>query len=146
MCQRSVVRVCSKSLMGWKEGTLGLTDVSLKLIGNMDQIDFSSNCYLIAVLDASSKAPAGILDGTLSSFGDYDQCLQVKSDNVKLGFDGQHCMVKLSSDTDKSSPSEIDTFIRDKLPVYEYFYLNLALCLPSTCSVQDVSALVNQGN
>lgn len=34
----------------------------------------SVNAYTL--LDASSKSPSGILDGTISSYGDYDQCLR----------------------------------------------------------------------
>ena len=47
------------------------------------------------MLDASAKLPSGILDGTLTEFGDYDECLAIeKLDNKKkVQFTGQYCVV-----------------------------------------------------
>lgn len=51
-----------------------------------------------AVLDASAKLPSGVLDGTLSDFGDFDQCLEVvKADSrKKVQFTGQYCSLDAS--------------------------------------------------
>lgn len=38
--------------------------------------------------DASAKFPSGILNGNINQLGDYNQCLDVVSDN----FQGQYCL------------------------------------------------------
>lgn len=44
----------------------------------------------LSVFDASAKLPSGILNGNINQFGDFDQCLIVKSGNGK--FQGKHCL------------------------------------------------------
>lgn len=47
------------------------------------------------MLDASAKLPSGILDGTLTDFGDYDECLAIEKfdKKKKVQFTGQYCVV-----------------------------------------------------
>ena len=42
--------------------------------------------------DASSKISAGLLTGNYRQFGNYDECLRVKTD---YGFTGQACNAKI---------------------------------------------------
>lgn len=42
------------------------------------------------MFDASAKLPSGILNGNINQFGDFDQCLSVRSKNGK--FQGKHCL------------------------------------------------------
>ncbi|GFT96059.1 NRF domain-containing protein [Nephila pilipes] len=71
---------CSKSIMALVTGIRGLKSWAFRM------------------LDASTKFPSGILDGTLSDFGDYDECINiVKEDNKKrVQFTGQYCVVEAS--------------------------------------------------
>ncbi|GBN67188.1 hypothetical protein AVEN_121900-1, partial [Araneus ventricosus] len=108
-------------------------------------------------LDASAKLPSGVLDGTLTDFGDYDQCLAVeKLDNKKkVQFTGQYCVVE-AAPLLPSKPHRVqfktvvldvtnfthpDSVLADFASNANMFYLmklRLGLCLPSTCSVSDV--------
>ena len=115
-----------------------------------------------AFIDASGKSPSGILDGTISSYGDYDQCLQQSGTfcMVRLQVDHQQASVDSSrhhssdiSSTDSrdektvnSVPSmpEIHAKVDEILPIFAYFYLNMGLCMPSSCSAQDVATIVNK--
>lgn len=36
------------------------------------------------MLDATSKGPEGILDGNTFSFGNYDECLSIKSKHIEI--------------------------------------------------------------
>ncbi|KFM75359.1 hypothetical protein X975_09373, partial [Stegodyphus mimosarum] len=69
---------CSKSIMALVQGVRGMKNWAFRM------------------LDASAKLPSGVLDGTLSDFGEYDQCLEVvKEDNrKKIQFTGQYCTVE----------------------------------------------------
>ena len=42
------------------------------------------------MLDASAKLPSGILNGNINQFGDFDQCLSVKSESD--GIRGKYCL------------------------------------------------------
>lgn len=48
-----------------------------------------------AVLDSIGRPAAGIMDVTMSDFGDYDQCLAIKSMEPGgiVDFRGQHCNI-----------------------------------------------------
>ncbi|XP_042901090.1 uncharacterized protein [Parasteatoda tepidariorum] len=50
---------CQKSILALVQGVRGMKSWAYRM------------------LDASAKIPSGILDGTLSDFGDYDQCLDI---------------------------------------------------------------------
>lgn len=56
-----------------------------------------------AVVDASSKIPSGILEGTLMDFGSFEECLQIKvltprkTSNRKELFRGRYCMMGFHS-------------------------------------------------
>ncbi|CAG2103166.1 unnamed protein product [Medioppia subpectinata] len=48
------------------------------------------------IFDSMGKLPSGLSDGVITSFGDYDQCLAVKSGpqmNTKTIY-GKYCLVK----------------------------------------------------
>lgn len=50
------------------------------------------------VLDASGKFPEGILDGTFTSLGAYDECLDIKLTDLRNSTDaakGQYCAVNI---------------------------------------------------
>lgn len=106
---------------------------------------------LHTVIDASSKTPAGVLDGTLSSYGDYDQCLALGHDaRFVAPFAGQHCMIKLDPNFKSNNNNmhrsllQIERSLEKTLPIFEYYYINVGLCVPASCSVEDVSSLVTR--
>ncbi|GFT86830.1 NRF domain-containing protein [Trichonephila clavipes] len=118
----------------------------------------------IYVIDSSTKFPSGVLDGTLSDFGDYDQCLNiVKEDNRKrVQFTGQYCVVEAAPllppmphrvqfktvVLDVSNFSQPDSVLSDLASNINMFYLmklRLGLCMPSTCSVTDVQEIAKLG-
>ncbi|XP_055952756.1 nose resistant to fluoxetine protein 6-like [Argiope bruennichi] len=117
----------------------------------------SLKSWAFRMLDASAKPPSGVLDGTLTDFGDYDQCLAVeKLDNKKkVQFTGQYCVVEAAPILpskphrvqfktvvlDVTNFSHPDSVLSDFASNANMFYLmklRLGLCLPSTCSISDV--------
>lgn len=89
------------------------------------------------MLDASAKMPSSFLESTITSMGDYDECLAV--DNH--GFTGKYCMV----DVFPLRPQE-HVWRKDILHFGKYSFFNgtayfFGLCFPSTCSEDDVRSL-----
>ncbi|KAG8200757.1 hypothetical protein JTE90_022358 [Oedothorax gibbosus] len=110
--------------------------------------------YALKMADASAKVVDGILTGTLSGFGSFDQCVEIiisKEKNVR----GQYCTIEAWP---KLPPKprfyainrRLDAFKRfenDTGPLGEFtkylqlFYMfpfRLGVCIPSTCSREDL--------
>jgi hypothetical protein len=51
-------------------------------------------CY--TVFDSSTKIPEGVLMGTSSHLGNYDECLKVNVNEDWGSFKGQHCMASIT--------------------------------------------------
>lgn len=94
------------------------------------------------LLDASSKATAGILQGNVLALGDYDACMYIKADvGSKRSFQGMHCSIEVELDdaTNKSSYGKIYT---DHLPALGAFHPKYSMCLPSSCTTQEIEYMV----
>ncbi|KAG8287293.1 hypothetical protein J6590_041537 [Homalodisca vitripennis] len=90
------------------------------------------------LVDASSKLPSGVLDGHIMDLGSYDQCLSVEAPG-KI-FVGQMCVVEARG----FFPDTIDKFNAERpfmQPLRED--LLFSVCVPSSCTAQDVSAHLN---
>ena len=99
--------------------------------------------YYYLVLDSSSKTPSNFLGGSVSSFGDFDQCLQTSSEFEKNNFNGKYCTFKLGPDKNIITTREIDKVFQEQYPVFAYYYIQQAICLPSTCDDQDAINLID---
>ncbi|KAH9511887.1 hypothetical protein DERF_010311 [Dermatophagoides farinae] len=112
------------------------------------------------VLDAAGKIPSGLLEGTLSSVGDYNQCLEIKSprsqnENLKQ-FRGKYCFArpivphprgKIIINKDRSLPFGIPTSLIDEISDALYFFnrsmINIGICIPSTCTADEIQLTLN---
>lgn len=93
-------------------------------------------------IDASANLPAGFLDGTLSSLGDYDQCLSIQSPDEEAFIRGSYCMVKFTK-VHRRYSTPVQDEIANGLFLYDALPLSLAICLPDACtSEQDIRSLL----
>ena len=63
----------------------------------------------------------------------------------ELNIRGKYCVLKLTSSASSSSngvQSEIEVEFKKAIPAIKHFPLNSALCVPSSCSSNDVRAIV----
>ena len=97
-----------------------------------------------SVLDASSKSPSGILNGTLTSFGDFDQCIYLRTrEDVFPSFAGKYCSIEFSVETEGNHfAGNITNIIRSRIPAFGSHDLQLGLCLPSLCEDKDIDTFV----
>lgn len=128
--------------------------------------------WAIKMLDATGKPSAGIFEGSLSLFGNYRQCLNIRvpdedememTDQFEEYFRGQFCEIHLKPWMPKKKPyylinSSIDSLLRKDYKFYEktlydelaeiavafnFLDIRLDFCLPSTCSIGDVQRVAD---
>ncbi|GBL87224.1 hypothetical protein AVEN_262996-1, partial [Araneus ventricosus] len=114
-------------------------------------------------VDSSAKAFDGLLSGALSSFGEYDQCLETnvfdrkKKDEVL--FQGQHCMVQVRlplppktkryrlydqlEELKNFSGTEVMKHMSQRAHLMHYIPIRIGLCIPSGCTEDDLQNILN---
>ncbi|KAI1293644.1 hypothetical protein HDE_06454 [Halotydeus destructor] len=86
-------------------------------------------------IDSASSSPLGYLEGTTTNFGDFDQCLL-------LGERSQYCNMHIYP-IEKGFAFE-DSHVRLNNLTLPDFGIFQSLCLPQTCSNDDIKQLVTQ--
>ena len=127
----------------------------------------------VIVFDATAKMPSGVTEGVVSSFGEYDQCLQIKSPTINITDQyiyGKYCLVKpympypdfkelaqlkeipfLSEQNNRLMMNELKPNLNllKLLLTYNFlarkFYLfHIGVCIPSTCSAGDLHNVLHK--
>jgi hypothetical protein len=113
--------------------------------------------------------PSGIMDGKLSAFGQFDECLDIESQpNNGKAFYGKYCLAKtpihflhpiVRSNKDNDSLHEnslkskyfsaykLDNNLLKMMQAINLFdisYYRLGLCIPSTCDAKEIERAVNK--
>ncbi|XP_076316315.1 nose resistant to fluoxetine protein 6-like [Tachypleus tridentatus] len=114
--------------------------------------------WAIRMVDAAGKPPGGILTGTLTGFGSYDECVNiVASQNQKELFRGSYCTVdfrpslppkprfysineklKGLEEFQKDDDSFFSTVGAGNAQFFYFLSFRLGVCVPSTCQRQDI--------
>lgn len=119
------------------------------------------------MLDATGKPTAGIFQGSLTMYGNYRQCLNIRApdeDEIEITeqfeeyFRGQFCVIHLKPWMPTKQPfyhlnSTIEPLLRKNYKYYEktlydelaeiaiafnFIDIRMDLCVPSTCTVADI--------
>ncbi|KAH6947723.1 hypothetical protein HPB50_020929 [Hyalomma asiaticum] len=115
--------------------------------------------WAVQMMDATGRPPAGMMQGRLSGYGAYEQCLAVKHDEGI--FQGKYCMVHLRYEGGEMSPSlaKVVTKFANYLGfekagnvsrMYDEEFLPVAplykfgLCVPSLCEADDLQAIMDR--
>lgn len=117
-------------------------------------------------MTSSGQLPTGLLSGTISSFGDYDQCLAAKERAIDetQSLSGKYCLLEVSLPILENNNTGRSLLIgasrrQDILPqdvfsqelvsrlamLHSAFYtsnLTIGLCVPSTCSGEELVQLI----
>jgi hypothetical protein len=103
--------------------------------------------------------PSGILEGIVTDFGDYDQCLAIKP-NEMIG-ESQYCLVDISLPLPKPMPihqnifhkvnvlpqfvnkSENNVFVElsKDASFFYWIFIRLGICAPNLCNSHDLKEL-----
>jgi len=122
----------------------------------------------ILVIDTIGIPTSGFADGVQSSFGEYDECLNIKSQNSEDNnnvFTGQYCLLKLilpypeKEDTSQNQTIELGSRYANEMNLQKLFTvkalierLNLwngtvfrfGICIPSVCSAHEIENMLNK--
>ncbi|CAH1786929.1 unnamed protein product [Owenia fusiformis] len=102
--------------------------------------------WAMQMIDATGKLPSGILEGNFHWWGSFSQCNNVtakvmENGTVKMPFKGKHCMANFGSLLPKPNMTQLG-----QLPAgLDPSILDIGVCVPSTCSKEDVIGLVDAG-
>jgi hypothetical protein len=109
--------------------------------------------------------PSGLLQGTLTDLGSYDDCVSIKPTyptDVHIGV-GQYCLIDLNppsipkhkpfhnlfhqlfNQTQSNQLNGVFKKLSRKAQYFHYFSLRVGICLPSACDKEDVKRIVNAG-
>jgi hypothetical protein len=106
--------------------------------------------------------PSGIIEGTVTDFGDYDQCLAIQPNQVIAK--SQYCLIDISLPLPKPMPIHQNFYHKvNVLPEFvnksknnvlvklsedaSYFYwvfIRLGICTPKKCSESDIRFLAEK--
>ncbi|XP_054722261.1 uncharacterized protein LOC129232051, partial [Uloborus diversus] len=133
----------------------------LRLLGGIKRLD----TWALSFIDASGKSIDGLLSSTIASFGDFDQCLnsvakRKEGNEEVVTFKGKYCVVEfkppLPEKKDEyfkhgiigliNATKSASGLIRELASTAHEFYaasLQLGICVPSGCSLEDVNQIVN---
>ncbi|XP_076352304.1 nose resistant to fluoxetine protein 6-like [Tachypleus tridentatus] len=117
------------------------------------------------MIDSNGRLPSGLLEGTLTSLGSYDQCLDIISPNTShyvTTFQGQYCSVlfrpPLPARSPKylsiaagvkilsnfSKPGEVFHHLAQNAQFFYFAALRIGICVPSTCTIHDVQKIATK--
>ncbi|XP_064459079.1 nose resistant to fluoxetine protein 6-like [Ornithodoros turicata] len=141
----------------------GETDVSPSCMASVFRTVFglkNMESWAYKLFDAMGRPSSGTLRGTVVDFGAYDECLAIRvrtrSGNDEA-FRGQYCTAELAMDLPPVPNDEIlqkypDLFMKegmtghvaDLLQSFPVLTMRAALCVPSECSLKDITKVVTQ--
>uniref|UniRef100_A0A2L2YGK5 Nose resistant to fluoxetine protein 6 n=1 Tax=Parasteatoda tepidariorum TaxID=114398 RepID=A0A2L2YGK5_PARTP len=129
--------------------------------------------WAVKMVDAIGKPSAGILEGTATALGDYDECLSITVPRRmrpipvppykphQIAFHGKYCVVQIhlpdairkaamayqAGNRSHSELANSKTFLRNLVkiaPRADVAELRLGVCIPSVCDTKDLQTIVNE--
>lgn len=112
--------------------------------------------WAMKMVDATSKLPAGVLEGTFTDYGSFDECLEivVPLKNGSEDFRGRYCAAEVSpllppvlrnySFARQLPENPFDTlgkqFVKSSSNLH-YLKFRFGVCIPSACSIDDLRGI-----
>ena len=110
---------------------------------------------MIKVIDSMSPSilPPGLLSGTSTELGDYDQCLSVVGQFDELKFVGKYCLATVNIprrelfnppilNRSQLSLPWIDGFIQQWYNNDNWYSIASSVCFPSVCHQEEIRRLL----
>ncbi|KAH7645179.1 nose resistant to fluoxetine protein 6 isoform X1 [Dermatophagoides farinae] len=94
--------------------------------------------YAMKMIDSNGRLTSGLLEGRFTNLGQFSECVTTSSES----FSGKYCTVYISIPNNLITVlSNISGF--DHI-MYETVSAKLGVCLPSTCSQEEIEAIARQ--
>ena len=107
------------------------------------------------MLESSGRLPIGMLSGTTTNYGDYDQCMAttgVLEDNITIY--GKYCFLSIrpplppiGETLNLNGTAYENSWINQRVGRFVRMYGRIAngLCIPSVCSDVEMTQLLRNG-
>ena len=109
------------------------------------------------MVDSNGHLPSGILSGTITAFGDFDQCLKIDElidNNIKI--DGKYCFVtirplreekykSIQLNSTQITSKWFEKEVNDWLEVDNVVPFAIGICFPSICEKNEIKKLISNG-
>ncbi|KAG8199406.1 hypothetical protein JTE90_000274 [Oedothorax gibbosus] len=113
----------------------------------------------MSMLDSSGRLPIGVMSGTLTDLGNYQQCVRIRVNETKVKLQGQYCMIQVMPPIPEWKPftsmhgtvpalqnlSAPDSMITHLVKMVHNLHatsLKIGICTPSMCSEDDIDRLI----
>lgn len=107
------------------------------------------------VLESSGRLPTGLLSGTITNFGDYDQCLSTSGQiDDSIAVYGQYCFLNIRADlppvghaVELNGSAYEKSWVNQRIARFARMYGRIAngVCIPSTCAKEEVTDFLRNG-
>ncbi|GFU34769.1 nose resistant to fluoxetine protein 6 [Nephila pilipes] len=144
--------------------SIGLqSDASLKCLFDLANIFLGAkrlDAWAVRMMDATGKPSGGLMEGTSTALGDYDECLDIKSPS-RYPIIGQYCLLEINP------PGSIVQAMKD-YQVYkentnhtiantksflgflqkvrtnpDHVIFRLGICVPKSCTTEGIQSLID---
>ncbi|KPM03504.1 osmotic avoidance abnormal protein 3 [Sarcoptes scabiei] len=116
--------------------------------------------WILKSIDSGFRLPSGILSGTTTSLGDFDQCISIQNEIFKNeSFHGRYCFATLSIPRTElfrnSMPIDSERFgnqswLIDSIQRWyhndNFYSTAIALCFPTICEPNDILQLLQSNS
>ncbi|CAL1293443.1 unnamed protein product [Larinioides sclopetarius] len=117
-----------------------------------------NKAWAFKMLDASGRLPEGFLQGTLTSLGNYQECVEIRVNESRINMKGQYCTVIMTPPLPDwkpftsmhitvpevfniSAPDSVITYLMGMLHNLHVTSAKIAICTPSLCTREDINKL-----
>ncbi|GFW82439.1 NRF domain-containing protein [Trichonephila clavipes] len=133
---KTVIDDLSKRLMPVAVGIGIKSEASLKCLFDLAKIFMSVKnleAWAIRMMDATGKPSGGLMEGTSTALGDYDECLDTVSPS-KYPIFGEYCLLEFLG------------FLQKVRSNPDHVIFRLGVCVPSSCSTKGIQSMMDRVN
>lgn len=98
------------------------------------------------VVDSSGKTPSGFMEATVTSLGDYDECLEIQSPkSIQDDIRGKYCLIDIfpMGYRNRQKGRKDGKITLNQMQHFNSSAYYFGLCFPSKCSTIDVKKIVS---
>ena len=103
------------------------------------------------VIDSWGRFPSGLISGTVTAFGDYDQCIDIDHTVNGKTIVGKYCLLDIrlpipsspiTFNENISTNSLFKTIVKNPL---NYMRITNGICIPSVCTKLEMTLILQKG-
>ncbi len=106
------------------------------------------------MLESNGRLPIGLLSGTITNYGDYDQCLAIKGMSAGYEVNGKYCFLNIrpplppvGQTLNLTGSIYENSWLNEKVGKFARMYARISngICLPSVCNEIEITKVLQNG-